>query len=120
MALAPADQGCWYEWLVAQELWRRAAIEGQEAPELLRHWSSKRHELDFVVGQHDYIEVEHGHTSPLEFAWFNDSLGQGELLVLGADRFDTARIRGRTLVKWLRDRAHCHDARPAAAPQPTK
>jgi len=32
-AVACGGQGAWYEWAVAQELWRRAAIRGEELPE---------------------------------------------------------------------------------------
>ncbi len=47
--LAPEEQGRWLEWLVAQELWRRAAIRGEDIPEMVPHYRTKSHELDFVA-----------------------------------------------------------------------
>jgi predicted AAA+ superfamily ATPase len=53
------------EWLVAQELWRRAAWAGTD-PEALGFWRSRDHEIDFVAGREEWIEVKVGRAGPLE------------------------------------------------------
>jgi predicted AAA+ superfamily ATPase len=100
--LPPTRQGVWYEWLIAQELWRRSAIAGEEMPEQLLHWRSKEHELDFVASPGHYLEVKRGRASPVEFDWFERALQNGTVTVLSQDRFDARRIVGRTLREFLR------------------
>ena len=96
-------QGELFEWAVAQELFRRAAIRGDELPELLPHWSSKEHELDFVTGPESFIEVKAGKTTPLEFAWFPRVLPNGRLTVVSDSSYETDRIRGVTMDAFLRE-----------------
>lgn len=91
----PADrQGVWLEWLVAQELWRRAAIRGAEIPEELPYWKSKEHELDFVLGPGEYLEVKRGRASPLEFGWFVKSHPRAHLTVVSQESFEAGAIQG--------------------------
>lgn len=99
--MAAQDKGMWVEWLVAQELWRRAAIDGQEAPELLPYWSSKQHELDFVSAGEWLIEVKFGRTGPLDFGWFARTFPRSRLLVVGGNTFETDRIVGVDLRGFL-------------------
>lgn len=99
--LASQDKGMWVEWLVAQELWRRAAIDGQQAPELLPYWSSKRHELDFVCHDAWLVEAKSGRTGPLEFGWFPKAFPRSRLLVIGSNSFATDRIVGVDLRSFL-------------------
>jgi predicted AAA+ superfamily ATPase len=73
-ALPPEEQAKFAEWLVAQELWRRAAVRGDESPEQLAFWQSAGHEVDFIGPRDSAIEVKLGRTSPMEFAWFPRSL----------------------------------------------
>ena len=93
-SLPPEEQGRFHEWLVAQELWRRAAIAGEETPEQLLYWQTKEHELDYVVAPDRYIEVKRGRTGPLEFAWFARAFPHARLTVVGADRFQAGNVRG--------------------------
>ena len=107
-ALAPERQGVWLEWLVAQELWRRRAIAGVGAPELLPYWSSRRHELDFVVasGQPgstdvDFVEVKRGRAGPLDFGWF-PRMHHGRTLTVVCDApFETPVVRGVDIAAFL-------------------
>ncbi|MGM0577861.1 MAG: ATP-binding protein [Myxococcota bacterium] len=101
--LPPEQQASWIEWLVAQELWRRAAIAGVEAPELLPYWSSRKHEVDFVVGDDTMVEVKRGRVGPLDFGWFPKTLPSRRLVVVGSEPFETDRIRGITLRQFLRE-----------------
>lgn len=99
--LSPAEQGRWLEWLVAQELWRRAAIRGDEAPEVMAYWKTKKSELDFVTSPTEFLEVKRGVANPLEFAWFPSTFPGARLTVIGSERFDSERIRGITVEDFL-------------------
>ncbi len=101
--LSAGAQGAWLEWLVAQELWRRAAIRGDESPERQRYWQSKKHELDFAVAPDAFVEVKRGRTGPLDFAWFPATFPGARLTVVGGSRFETDYIRGVTFEDFLLD-----------------
>lgn len=103
LALPPTEQGRWFEWLVGQEVWRRAARRGDDTPDELRYWSTKQHEIDFVVRPDLFLEVKRGAASPFEFVWFNGCLARGELRVVTTTPFATPRVRGTTLADLLRD-----------------
>lgn len=102
-ALAPEIQGRWFEWLVAQEIARRAALRGDESPEVLHYWEGGDHEIDYVVRPDLWIEVKRGGTSALEYAWFARTLPRARLRVVGRDRFEAERIAGSTLEDLLLD-----------------
>ncbi|HEU4418905.1 MAG TPA: AAA family ATPase [Planctomycetota bacterium] len=102
-ALPPEVQGRWWEWLVAQELWRRAALRGEQTPEELLFWASGDREIDYVVRPELWIEVKRGGASALEFAWFARSFPRAELRIVGRERFAADRIRGLTMAELLRD-----------------
>jgi len=102
-ALPPPEQAPWWEWLVAQEVWRRAAIRGDEFPERLRYWSSRDHELDFVVRPDLYLEVKRGRASPLDFTWFPGTFPGAGLRVVNREGFDTGAVRGLTPEELLLD-----------------
>ncbi len=98
----PEDiQAAWMEWAVAQECWRRAALRGDETPELQHYWQGGNHELDFVLGPNEFLEVKRGRTGPLDFAWFPKSFPGGHLTVVGASRFETDHVTGMTLEDYL-------------------
>jgi predicted AAA+ superfamily ATPase len=101
MALSPDRHAVWLEWLVAQELHRRKALRGDPEPERLPLWQGGGHELDFVDGDDDFIEVKRGATSPLEFAWFSRAFPRSKLTVVSASRFQTERVRGVTMEDFL-------------------
>ncbi len=96
-------QGCWWEWLVAQELWRRAAIRGEETPELMGFWQSKEHELDFVLSPTRFLEVKRGQATPVEFSWFPKIFPKSDLTVICKTPFQTPFIRGITMENFLLD-----------------
>ena len=85
----------------AQEIWRRRARRGDELPEVMSFWQSKEHEIDFVLGGSEFLEVKSGASSPLEFAWFARVFPGGELRVINRNRFDAGRISGMTLEDFL-------------------
>ena len=100
-ALPDEVQGRLVEWAVAQEFWRRAAIRGDETPELMHFWQSRSHELDFVLSPDAFLEVVRGAAGPTEFAWWVNTFRQGELTVLNQTRFATERVTGITLEDFL-------------------
>jgi predicted AAA+ superfamily ATPase len=89
-------QGRYLEWLVAQEVWRRAAIRGEPFPEILPFWEGGGHEIDFVVHPDLLVEVKRGRTGPMEFTWFPCTFPGARLIVVGQDRFEGERVRGVT------------------------
>lgn len=99
--MEPEEQGRWIEWLVAQELWRRAAIQGKEMPEMQLFWQGGEHELDFVLEKNRFLEVKRGKVHPFEFAWFAKSFPKGHLTVINSHRFEAEKIRGVTLEDFL-------------------
>jgi predicted AAA+ superfamily ATPase len=100
-ALPEPEQGALLEWLVAQELFRRAALRGDEFPEVMSFWQSGEHEIDFVLGDQTFVEVKRGKTSPLDFAWFPRCFPKGHLTVVSDSRYETDRIRGVTPDEFL-------------------
>jgi predicted AAA+ superfamily ATPase len=99
--LPAAVQGKWREWLVAQELWRRAALRGRESPERMHYWRSAEHETDFVLDRETHLEVKSGRTTALEFAWFARTFPRSKLLVIGQDRFESRSVTGMTMEDFL-------------------
>lgn len=94
-------RGGWREWAVAQELWRRSAIRGEPIPENTLHWSSKKHELDFVVNPNLFIEVKTGSAHPQEFAWMASVFPKAKLKVINTRRFSSKNVIGITLEDFL-------------------
>lgn len=99
--LPPEVKGQWYEWAVAQELWRRAAVAGKELPEEMCHWESDRHALDFVLDASQMLEVKLGTTSPVEFAWFSKVFPKSRLTVICQNRYQTEQITSVSLEDFL-------------------
>ncbi|MBI3926364.1 MAG: ATP-binding protein [Armatimonadetes bacterium] len=100
-ALPADEQGKWLEWLVAQELWRNAAIRGDDSPEAMAYWQSKTHEIDFVLSADWLLEVKRRRVTPLEFAWFRGCFPRSRLTVIAANAFETERIRAMSLEQFL-------------------
>jgi uncharacterized protein len=101
----PGRQAAWHEWAVAQELFRRAAIDGEANPERIPCWQGGGHELDFVVDGDTFIEVKRGRATALDFAWFPRIFPRGHLTVVCATPFRSDRIRGVTLEAFLTSRS---------------
>lgn len=100
-ALPSDDRAKFAEWLVAQELWRRAAVRGEESPEQMAFWQAAGHEIDFIASPRAAVEVKTGGTNPLDFAWFPRSFARSNLTVIGQDRWAAGRLRGVTLEEFL-------------------
>ncbi|OGQ21286.1 MAG: hypothetical protein A3I05_06940 [Deltaproteobacteria bacterium RIFCSPLOWO2_02_FULL_44_10] len=100
-ALSPDLQGIFLEWLVAQELWRRAILANVENPEALGFWASKEHEIDFVTPDHHLIEVKRGRAGPLDFSWFSKIFPKSKLMVICDTPFQTQNITGMTIEDFL-------------------
>lgn len=101
-ALDEQQQAMLFEWLVAQELWRRAAVRGEEIPEALPYWQSGEHEIDFVAAPDQLVEVKRGRSGPVEYAWFPRTFPRGRLTIVGRDRFTADRMEGVTHGDFLR------------------
>lgn len=95
-AMDMTSQGPWWEWLVAQELWRRDAVAGKASPENSAYWRSESGEIDFVRNAESFVEVKRGNVSPLEFSWFPKIVPKGRLLVVGGRAFETDSVRAVT------------------------
>jgi uncharacterized protein len=100
----PQDRrGVWHEWLVAQELFRRAALRGAPDPERIPYWQSEDKEIDFVGSPSELLEVKLGRAGALDFAWFPKTFPKSHLTVITTTPFETDRIRGITLDAFLRE-----------------
>lgn len=103
--LAPAMKGVWFEWCVASELYRRAAIHGSEFPMHFSFWQSKEHEIDFVADSSwdsDYwIEVKSGNVSHFDFSWFKQSFPKQELRIVGIENFKSGAFSVQSLDSFL-------------------
>ncbi|MFH1829517.1 MAG: AAA family ATPase [Pseudomonadota bacterium] len=89
------------EWLVAQELWRRAVLAQVENPEVIGFWASKEHEIDFVTHDRQMIEVKRGRAGPLDFGWFNKTFPNEKLTVICDTPFASDQLIGITIDKFL-------------------
>lgn len=100
LRLSPEEQGVWLEWLVAQELQRKAAFD-QVILEPLKFWQNKQHEIDFVTANEEFIEVKRGKCNSFEFDWFLKQIPNQELQVINQKDFKTKWIEGITLEQFM-------------------
>lgn len=101
LALPPTTQGIWYEWLVAQELLRRASINNAEILEPLAFWQNKENEIDFFVPPDFWLEVKRGKSSALDFGWFTRVFPKQQLTVINTAAFETERVKGISFEEFL-------------------
>jgi uncharacterized protein len=101
LLLPEKEQGTWYEWLVAQELLRRTAMEGKDILAPQGFWQNEKHELDFVIDSNHFAEVKRGNTSKIEFGWFHHQFPYHRLTVISPSRFETDYVQGVTLEEFL-------------------
>lgn len=101
--LNEAEQGIWYEWLVAQELQRRRAIKGDTNLDPLGFWQNKKHEIDFYKPTEYCVEVKRGKCSALEFSWYAHQFGDSQLKlkIINKNEFSTAYLDGITLEAFM-------------------
>jgi len=95
--MPPEKQAYMIEWAVAQEIWRRAAIRGEEFPEVMAFFANKTNEIDFVTDDNALIEVKRGKANPMDFSWFNKMFPNSILTVINKNRFSTNSVKGITL-----------------------
>ncbi|MBM4386570.1 MAG: ATP-binding protein [Deltaproteobacteria bacterium] len=99
--MEPQIQSHFLEWLVAQELWRRAVLSDAENPEAIGFWASKEHEIDFVTPEGQMIEVKRGKSNPLEFVWFTKVFPGRHLKVITDTPFRSKHVTGLTIEQFL-------------------
>lgn len=100
-SLPEQEQGQWLEWLIAQELLRRSAIEGREILSPQAFWQNDKHEIDFVVSTDNWLEVKRGSCSSLEFSWFAKQFPSKHLSLVNAKSFETQIVSGLTFEQFL-------------------
>ncbi len=98
------EMSVWWEWAVAQELWRRKVTAGEEMPETLFFWKNHEHELDFFKTKNHWIEVKLGRVKFSEFQWFAKSFPKDELTLINTEEFQEGAIQGVTLENFLRNK----------------
>jgi len=105
MITIPEDmQGSMLEWLIAQELTRRAAIQSNNILEPLAFWQNKEHEIDFVdLPKKMFLEIKRGSCSPLEFSWFYKQFPNDNLIIINKNNFRTKSVTGIKLEEFLLD-----------------
>ncbi len=103
-ALPQETQGTFFEWLVAQEIWRRSVLKQDPNPEAMGFWQSKSHEIDFVTPNQQWIEVKRGRAGPLDFTWFSKCFPKGRLLVVSSHEFETKQVKGVSFENFLLNR----------------
>lgn len=108
--LKGSEKGAMYEWVVAQELWRREQLRIQKNHSKtidslfeveLKYWASKDHEIDFVLPNGDFYEVKSGKVTATEFAWFYKSFPNKQLTLISEARFETKSLRAILLKQFL-------------------
>lgn len=101
-ALPAPEQAKLMEWMVAQELFRRAALHQPRWEETIGFWQSAEHEIDFVVPEtEEMIEVKLGKAGPMDFTWFPRIFPKRHLTVVCSTPFETDQVRGITLHDFL-------------------
>lgn len=99
------ERGALYEWVVAQEIWRRQLLEAQSTSVRnyndLFYWSSKEHEIDFITSNEKFYEVKAGTTTPKEFYWFSEIFPKKHLTVISDSEYETSFIHSMKLENFL-------------------
>ncbi len=101
MMLPKQVQGIWYEWLIAQELQRRAAINGNKILTPLAFWQNKEHEIDFVDIPDKFYEVKRGKSTAINYTWFNKVFPHERLTVINQNSFETDWVKGQSFESFL-------------------
>jgi predicted AAA+ superfamily ATPase len=101
IALPPAEQGKFYEWLVAQELWRRNSLKEIEYQGELSYFRSGENEIDFIVGKDAAIEVKRGQASPHEFNWLRTEHPDLMVKVICSNKIEMQRVSSESIEGFL-------------------
>ncbi len=104
------EKGAMYEWVVAQEIWRRGqlALQKQQRKSIhslleveMKYWASNEHELDFILPDGSAIEVKSGSINPAEFAWYSKVFPRKRLHVIADTEIETDSLFVQPLEKFL-------------------
>jgi predicted AAA+ superfamily ATPase len=98
--LSPLERGAMVEFLVSQELLRRAAWSGEDLDSSLGFWRSENHEIDFVY-KNDFFEVKSGEASLTDFKWFHKVFPAKNLNALSQSSFESQKISGKKIHDFL-------------------
>ncbi|MBI5139165.1 ATP-binding protein [Candidatus Nomurabacteria bacterium] len=103
------EKGCFFEWLVAQELWRRSSIANEDFPEDQYYWRSNEHEIDFVENllseEPKLIEVKSGQNFPSDFDWVRKTFPHKTLYIVGSKAFQTQNLEAVKIETFLKREA---------------
>ncbi|MBI5482227.1 MAG: hypothetical protein HY906_25450 [Deltaproteobacteria bacterium] len=67
----------------------------------MAYWTSGKREIDFVLAPNRFVEVKRGRVTALEYSWFGKAFPRGELVVIGANEFESGALRGMTMESFL-------------------
>ena len=101
MALPATEQGKFYEWLVAQELWRRNSLRELEYQGELSYYRDGENELDFILNKNSAIEVKRGQASPHEFQWLHAEHPNLAVKVICSNTIDMRRVSSVSMEEFL-------------------
>lgn len=101
LSLTPEEQGKYYEWLVAQELWRLNSINEKEYTGELSYYCNKDKEIDFIIGINEGLEVKRGQASPHEFQWLLEANPEIKIKVISTNKIDQRRVASISLEEFL-------------------
>ncbi len=100
-SIQAVDKGRWYEWLVAQEIWRRQAMTGSLIPESLKFWTDGKDEVDFVLDADTWLEVKAGQASPHEFSFLQNVRKETQLWVVATNKLHTKNAQSISIRNFL-------------------
>jgi uncharacterized protein len=97
------DLGPIFEWVVAQEIWRKFCISSAEnLPDHLNFWQSNQHEIDFILPEKNLLlEVKVGKANITDFMWFLKIFNTEKLTIINKNCFESQRLIGITLEDFL-------------------
>lgn len=120
-SLAAPLRGAAWEWLIAQDVWRRAALGGNPTPEQMAFYADSKHEVDLIAFDQatthskkisqgtnktrspQWLEVKAGKADPRDFAWFKNSFPNECLTVISNSKFSVSNVKGITFEEFLLD-----------------
>lgn len=100
-ALPPEEQGKFYEWLVAQELWRKNSLEETEYLGELSYFRDGDNEIDFVIDKNSALEVKRGQASPYEFQWLNTNQPDIKVKVICSNQINMKNVQSISIEDFL-------------------
>ena len=100
--LSQNHKGAAWEWLVAQEIWRRRALSGNQVPELLGFSEGGQGSIDLISDSPEMlVEVKAGTATPQEFVWFSQKYPDKKLFVVSQSKFKMQAVQGISFEEFL-------------------